>query len=63
MANCSECAKELTLYEKDEKKGWLIMRCNTCGLFFYYKKQGWPSNEFKLVKTSKLIYMTERATR
>jgi len=59
--NCSECAKELTLYEKDEKKGWLIMRCNTCGLFFYYKR-GW-GDKWKLVKTSKLIYMTEKATR
>ena len=59
--NCSECAKELSLYEKDEQKGWLIMRCNTCGLFFYYKR-GW-GDKWKLIKTSKLIYMTEKATR
>lgn len=61
--NCSQCQKELTLYEKDERHGWMIMRCDSCALYYHYKKQGWPSNEFKLVKTSKLIYMTERAAR
>ena len=41
----------------------MIMRCDSCGLYYHYKKQGWPSNEYKLVKTSKLIYMTEKAAR
>lgn len=59
--NCSQCQEELTLYEKDEQKGWMIMRCDSCGLNFYYKR-GWHDT-WKLIKTSKLIYMTERAAR
>lgn len=59
--NCSECKRELKLYERDEQKGWLIMRCEYCGLYYHYKR-GW-GDKWKLVKSSKLIYMNEKAAR
>lgn len=58
---CDQCGKELALYERDEQKGWLIMRCDTCGLNYHYKR-GWR-DKWRLIKTSKLMYMTEKAAR
>jgi predicted amidophosphoribosyltransferase len=62
MTNCSQCQRELKLYEKDERRGWLIMRCDSCGLNYHYKK-GSFGDKWKLVKTSQLLYMTEKAAR
>jgi len=59
--NCTQCGREIKIYDKDEQKGWLIMRCDYCGLNYHYKR-GW-GNKWTLRKTSKLLYMSEKAAK